>query len=465
LAALAANEVAQAVESARAAAGQDGEALDMVEEAARAAANRIANRMVEGAANLVAAAQPGEAVCGCGRELGAHSDREKTVATMTGPVTVTRAYFYCRVCGQGSAPADQVLGIDGQTCSTALRKAVAAAGREIPFARAAQLVDEIAGIVSVSAKTCDRVVKQAGKEARKMVGAETAVLYANPAATRRAWDNAETAYVMVDGAGAPMAPKETAGRAGKQPDGSAKTVETKIARLMVQSGRGPDGHPLLQPNSTSYVATFEASGDFVATLGAEALRRDFAHAPRLAIVADEARWIWKIADLPWPGAVQIVDFYHAAEHAHDLAELLKPYLPACQPFAAFAKHLRDLLATGQIQCLAGTARTVTLPTEELKTKAATAIAYFTRNAHRMRYAKFKKDGLWIGSGAVEGACKNLVEARAAQSGMRWTTNGLDPVIALRTLHRSNDQHGQRYNQIWDRSAPQTTQVPHAHQQT
>jgi hypothetical protein len=460
-----AGEVAGFAGAAMAASGRQGEVLDLVEAAARAAAARIGNRMVQGAVSLVAASQPATAVCGCGQLLGAHSARQRTIMTMTGPVAVSRGYFYCRACAGGWSPADRVLGVDGQTCSTALRKAVAAAGREIPFARAAALVGEVAGADLVSAKTCDRIVKQAGRAARAVVAAETAALYENPARARRAWDNAATAYAMIDGTGAPMVPRETAGRAGKQPDGSAKTVENKIGRLMVQLGRDKDGRPALLAGSTSYVATFEQSGDFTASLAAEALRRDFARAPRLAVVADGARWIWKTADLLWPKAVQIVDFYHAAEHAHDLADLLKPHLPPGADPAGFANKLRSLLAAGDIQALADQARAVNLPTEDLKAKAATAIAYFTRNAHRMRYARFKKQGLWIGSGAVEGACKNLVEARAAQSGMRWTIDGLDPVIALRALHRSNDQGAQRYNQIWDRPPPQTTQVPHTHQQT
>jgi hypothetical protein len=465
LADAAASEVAGFVAAAVAAAGRDGEVFDLVEDAARACAGRIANRMVEGAAAMVATSQPRVSVCGCGRELGAHSARARTMMTMTGPVAVTRAYFYCRACGEGSAPADRVLGVDGETCSTALRRAFAAAGQEVAFARAARLVGEVAGAALVSAKTCDRIVKRAGRAAREMVGEEAAALHGNPAAVRRAWDNAATAYVMIDGTGAPMVPKETAGRAGKQPDGTARTVEAKIARFMVQSGHGPDGRPLLLPGSTSYVATFESSGDFAATVAAEALRRDFPHAPRLAVVADGARWIWKLADLLWPGSVQIVDFYHAAEHAHDLAELLGPHLPGGHARAALAQRLRGLLAAGRIQALADAARAVELPTEELQARLETAVGYFTRNAHRMRYARFKKQGLWIGSGAVEGACKNLVEARAAQSGMRWTIDGLDPVIALRALNRSDDQAGQRHNRIWDRTSPRTLQVPHAHQQT
>ncbi|MDR1441152.1 MAG: ISKra4 family transposase [Bifidobacteriaceae bacterium] len=463
---MAAAEVAGFVEAARAAAGRDGEVLDLVESAARAAAARIGNAMVQGAVNLVAASQPARAACGCGKLAGAHSAREKTIMTMTGPVVVGRRYAYCRFCGSGSAPADRVLGVDGETCSTALRKAVAAAGREVPFARAATLVGEVAGMELVSAKTCDRIVKRAGRAARAMVEDETAQLWADPAAARRVWDNAATAYVMIDGTGAPMVPRETAGRAGKQPDGSSKTVETKIARFMVQSGVGSDGRPALQAGSTSYVAAFESSSDFAGRVAAEALRRDFSHAPRLAVVADGARWIWKIADLLWPGAVQIVDFYHAAEHVHDLAELLKPYLGAGQDPAGFGCRLRDLLAAGRIQALADQARAVKLPNPELEAKAATAVGYFTHNAHRMRYARFRKDNLWIGSGAVEGACKNLVEARAAQSGMRWTIKGLDPVIALRALHRSDDsRHDERYDHIWDRPYPQTARSQTVNQQT
>jgi hypothetical protein len=103
---------------------------------------------------------------------------------------------------------------------------------------------------------------------------------------------------------------------------------------------------------------------------------------------------------------------------------------------------------------------VPLPDQDTQDQVTTAIRYFTKDWFRMQYQQFRTQKLCVGSGAVESACKNLAEDRAAQSGMRWTIQGADPIIALRALHRSTDHtpgnHTNRYNQIWDRTTPKTT---------
>jgi transposase len=132
--------------------------------------------------------------------------------------------------------------------------------------------------------------------------------------------------VFIDGTGAPMVASETAGRAGKSPDGRSHTREVKIGRFSTQTRTDHHGHLVLDPDSTSYTATFDPAHQFGARLAAEALRRDFAHAPRLAVVGDGAPWIWSLADQLWPQARHIVDSYHACHHAVDLANLLTPLL-------------------------------------------------------------------------------------------------------------------------------------------
>jgi hypothetical protein len=462
---LAAGEVAGFVATARAACGQDAMVLDAFEEASREAVNRLACGLVGGAAQLVCASTPPAAPCPDGHGTTAHSVRPKTIMTMAGGVRLSRAYHYCRVCGQGFFPADRVLGVEGRSTSTALDKAVTAAAREVSFARAAGLVEEIAGRAAPSVSTCERIAKRSGRSARALIEADTTqAVCAKPDAWRRRWDPGTTAYTLIDGTGLPMVPSQTNGRQGKQADGTAKTREVKIARLATQTGYDKHGQPILDKHSTSYVATFDPAAVFTADVAAEAVRRDFAHAPRLAVIADGAHWIWNLADRLWPDATQIVDFYHAAEHVHDLADLLKPHLRAGQDPDALTRQLKDDLKAGRIQQLADHARAVPLPDQATEDKVATAIAYFTKNWHRMQYAQFKRQKFFIGSGAVESSCKNLAEARAAQSGMRWTIHGADPIIALRALHRSDDHHDNRYNRIWDRTTPQTTQAstPHQH---
>jgi hypothetical protein len=404
---LVSGEVAAFVTAARAAVGEDaGRVFDVFEDAVRTAVARIGQHMVAGAANLVARSTGPVVECAGGHPTGVHSVRPKTIATMLGPVSIDRAYHYCRTCKTGFHPADMVLGVDAKTTSTAVDKAVAAAGREMPFARAAALVAEITGHQVVSAKTADRIAKRAGRAARALIEADTAQAAAAPAgAWRHHWDPGTTAYVFIDCTGLPMVPGETAGRAGKQPDGTSKTREVKIGRFSTQTRHDARGHPVLDPDSTSYVATFDAVGAFTVDIAAEAIRRDFAHAGRTAVIADGATWIWRLADTLWPTATQIVDYYHAAEHLHDLIGQLTPHLPPGTDPAAFATQMKDHLRAGHIKTLTNQANTVPLPDPDTEHKIATATAYFTKNWFRMKYGQFKDQGLCIGSGAVEGACK------------------------------------------------------------
>jgi hypothetical protein len=54
----------------------------------------------------------------------------------------------------------------------------------------------------------------------------------------------------------------------------------------------------------------------------------------------------------------------------------------------------------------------------------------------MRYHWFRQRGLFVGSGAVEASCKTVIGQRLKQSGMHWTVNGADAVIALRCREAS-----------------------------
>ncbi len=60
------------------------------------------------------------------------------------------------------------------------------------------------------------------------------------------------------------------------------------------------------------------------------------------------------------------------------------------------------------------------------------MGYFMSNAARMRYPAFRLQGMHIGSGSAEAACKTVVSVRMKRCGMRWTPTGLDALLALRT---------------------------------
>ena len=90
---------------------------------------------------------------------------------------------------------------------------------------------------------------------------------------------------------------------------------------------------------------------------------------------------------------------------------------------------------------------------ELRTHAKTSdearrcIDYLVRNRRRMRYPRFRAQGLCVASGVVEAGCKHVVGDRLKRAGMRWTLAGANAIIALRCCHRSG-----RFEDFWERRA-------------
>ena len=83
-------------------------------------------------------------------------------------------------------------------------------------------------------------------------------------------------------------------------------------------------------------------------------------------------------------------------------------------------------------------------TDEEKEDIEKQISYFEKNKERMRYKKFREQGLFIGSGVVEAGCKNVIGQRLKQSGMHWTVKGANNIIALRCCLYSN-----RWEDYWE----------------
>ena len=137
--------------------------------------------------------------------------------------------------------------------------------------------------------------------------------------------------VGMDGTGVPVRPAEVEGRRGKQPDGSAKTREVKLATVWTAEGRDPQGRPVRDPGSVSYNAAVESAASrdtdpqpaaFAQRVHREAHRRGFDTADRQVVIGDGAPWIWNVAAEQFPGAIEIVDVYHAKQHLCDVAKAL-----------------------------------------------------------------------------------------------------------------------------------------------
>ena len=113
-------------------------------------------------------------------------------------------------------------------------------------------LSDLAGI-TLTTKRVERAAEAAGTTAAAAITEKTrAILTRRVIPLPPPAPVADMLYIAVDGTGVPMTPAETTGRAGKYPDGRARTREAKLAALFTQTGPGPDGRPVRDPDSTSY---------------------------------------------------------------------------------------------------------------------------------------------------------------------------------------------------------------------
>lgn len=151
-------------------------------------------------------------------------------------------------------------------------------------------------------------------------------------------------------------------------------------------------------------------------------------------------------NFPRAGAV-ILDFYHAAEYLAKLAAALHPgdEATASEQAKVWSRVLRD--EGGDV--MIGVLEAWDWPAVRgLAAVRAEVLGYFRNQAHRMDYPTYEANGWYIGSGAVESACKTVVGARLKGSGMRWSEAGAHAVCHVRALYRS--EHSQ-WTGFWQRS--------------
>jgi hypothetical protein len=240
-------------------------------------------------------------------------------------------------------------------------------------------------------------------------------------------------YVQLDGTGVPVVKKETLGRAGKTEGQPAHTREAKLGCVFIQTTWDKEGFAIRDPGSTTYVGAIEPAHEFGLRLYLEACKRGWSRAEKKVVIGDGAEWIWNIADQHFPGAVQIVDLYHARQHLWELARKLYPNQQAEQE-RWVALHKDELLDQGKIEDLVAALRSIVSSNPELTEKIRIEADYFEKNTERMRYPKFRAQHLFVGSGVIEAGCKAIIGSRCKQSGMFWTVRGANAILALRCCY-------------------------------
>ena len=384
--------------------------------------------------------QPEAVLCPCGMRMQSHGLKHKPLVTILGPLDYRRSLFQCPECGQTRYPGDEQLDVVETTRSPGLRRMMARAGRKSTFKEGHDDLKIYAGI-EVSAKDVERVSERIGADMESWSEKQREALIEQDIPVQ-AQKTIPIMYISYDGTGVPMIGSELEGRKGKQPDGSAKTREVKLGCVFTQTTTDSDGFPIRDPETTSFVGAIETAELFGGRIYAEAVRRGLLNAEKVVVLGDGAEWIRNLVELHFPEAIQIVDLYHTREHVSDLCKIL--FASDGDKVVKYRIRWWTDLDEGNIEKIAEEAQARMPEDPKKKEKAEKEIAYLIKNKERMRYAEFRAQGLFVGSGVIEAGCKTVIGTRLKQSGMEWSVRGANAIISLRCMFVSG-----RFEEYWE----------------
>lgn len=349
-----------------------------------------------------------------------------TVQGIFGSFELERDYYYHAGKQLGHIPADAALGLEAGHTPALARLVCLEGADETSYQKAQNHLRETGGI-DFEARPIQRLVQRVGSDAQLWQEREFQPAEAEPC-------DAPVMYVSADGTGAPMRKSELVGRAGKQADGTAKTRQVYLGCVFTQHGRDEKGHPIRDWESTTYVSSLDSIDQFGPMLRHEALRRGMGQAGKVVVLIDGANGLENMGKGCFKDEIQIVDFYHAMDHAGEVLQTLLGNKEHPEYKIRHRRWAKRLLKDGVEKLIAQTRQDAIargcLQTVEEK------LHFFVHNVDRMQYGTFRKQGLFIGSGVIEAGCKTVIGSRCKQSGMFWSVPGAENILAFRCIHSS-----------------------------
>jgi hypothetical protein len=368
-----------------------------------------------------------ELPCACGGTLHYQRFRAATMTTVFGKITYERAYYAGCACGQGKVPLDEAYGLEPGAMSSGLAALLALAGIEFGF-------DESRGwlrsflLFEVSENTVRSETQTFGAlqvEREAVVCQQSQDEDYLQARLREATLLPPRLYGSLDAAKVRIEPRP---KAGKKPDNAEAWRDMKVGcwyeaepvppaqRSTRQREKLAREQAVWRAKTMRYYCDILEAEAFGKLLWGTGCVLKAALVPELVFVCDGAVWIWNLIQRYYPQAVQIVDWYHAEERLQLVAQ------------AAFSGEPDRRLCLAQVttDLWEGRVEPVIRACEQLASRcqvANQAVTYFTNNAARMTYDRFRAAGYLIGSGTVESGCKQIVTQRLKQPGAQWTVDG------------------------------------------
>jgi hypothetical protein len=294
-------------------------------------------------------------------------------------------------------------------------------GSEMPYRAGSELLKELTG-QDVAVSQFERVIGEVGGDFEACE--ERAMKRSLKGRGEVSSESPEDLYVCVDGA---MVREDEEWR------------ECKLGAVL-DAVVDEQGEPRV--GKTSYQAGVWDADELGQRVYHEARRRGSELAGRLVVLGDGARWIWNQSGHHFPDAIEIIDWYHACEHLWEVGREF--YGDGTDRCCRWVEAQKDFLKEDRVEVVLRNIEKLRPGTKRQTDLRRTNLTYFDGNRERMRYGRFRSEGLFVGSGFVESACKHVVQQRFKGAGMRWKKTGLKCLMAIRVARKS-----QRFEQAWN----------------
>lgn len=206
--------------------------------------------------------------------------------------------------------------------------------------------------------------------------------------------------------------------------------EIKLGRLFTESH-----HIDIQPTKSIILESI-----FVSHLGKSKdfflkLERFLTATKHLVVIGDGAKWIWNWVEDNYPGAVQILDFYHALEKLCEFAVL---QFSLKEKREEWIEKQKNRLLENQVHEVIDELKGIRSRNKEANKKKQKVIQYYQTHEDRMEYKTYREKGLLIGSGPIESAHRNVIQHRMKLSGQRWSKVGAQAIANLRCYKKGDN---------------------------
>lgn len=386
----------------------------------------------------------------CGERLRSKGWRPRQWTGVMGTVKWRRRVGRCpRGCKTGQVvPMDQARGLQAhQRTSVAVQELACLLAVLLPFDLARRLLERLAGVV-VSTSGVWQWVQARGQEAMARLDQEIKRLSQGECPAREML-SAEVAalpvMVGVDGVKVPLRPH------GGDPRGAVVWREVKVGILArfchwVRES-GEHAFTIKQRRAVAVLGDIEA---LKPRFQLEALRQSIEQAPRVVWLSDGGAGLWRVfRELLAAYATGILDFYHAVQNLWKAVKVWKDGRSRrARQWWEWARRRLHYGSIDEVLIKLYVVRAEAHLRPAVRQALENLCTYLETHREHLDYARFRQEGLPIGSGCMESACKWLIEQRFKGVGMRWSESGFNHLLHLR-LAWTNE----RFESLFARPSP------------